>query len=107
MLLHNATLGAELWFLSLFSIRRCRSDFFHFVVLVTVTIKDAEVNQNPDSHQTQHQLPVDLSRFIQTRRDVQHFVPAQEEGRTPLSVMKTILTPTQLDPEVELTPRTR
>lgn len=41
------------------------------------SLPDTEVNQDPDSHQTQHHLPVDLTRFIQTRRDVQNFVSAE------------------------------
>lgn len=43
------------------------------------SLPDTEVNHNPDGHQTQHELPVELSRFIQTRRDVQHLVPVQRE----------------------------
>lgn len=46
------------------------------------SLPDAEVNQNPDDHQTQHELPVNGSSVVQTRRDVQHLVPAQTEVRT-------------------------
>jgi len=43
------------------------------------SLPDAEVDQNPDHHQTQHELPVELSGFVQTRRDVQNFVSAQRK----------------------------
>lgn len=41
------------------------------------SLPDAEVNHNPDGHQTQHELPVNGSGVVQTGRDVQHLVPAQ------------------------------
>ena len=43
------------------------------------SLPDAEVNHHPDGHQTQRELPVHFSRFIQTRGDVQHLVPAQRD----------------------------
>lgn len=43
------------------------------------SLPDTEVNQNPDGHQTQHELPVHPSGFIQTRGDVQYLVPAHTE----------------------------
>lgn len=41
------------------------------------SLPDTEVNHHPDGHQTQHELPVELSGLVQTRGDVQHLVPAQ------------------------------
>lgn len=40
---------------------------------------DAEIDQNPDSHQAQDELPVKLTGLVQTWGDVQHLVSAQSE----------------------------
>lgn len=40
---------------------------------------DAEIDQNPDGHQAQDELPVELARLVQTWGDVQHLVSAQSE----------------------------
>lgn len=53
------------------------------------SLPDTEVNQNPDGHQTQHELPVHPSGFIQTRGDVQYLVPAhRERDRTFISIQQ-------------------
>lgn len=43
------------------------------------SLPDAEIDQNPDGHQAQDELPVELAGLVQTWGDVQHLVSAQSE----------------------------